>query len=76
MITRQKNQRQVFKNTLIPSFTCQDPALVVEPMSSMTSTQSSRPAARSSATLSGENVRSRDSGIVNLYLRAYYGITV
>lgn len=31
-------------------------------MSSMTSTQSSRPAARSSATPSGENVRSRDSG--------------
>ncbi|KAF8670853.1 hypothetical protein HU200_050117 [Digitaria exilis] len=39
-----------------------DPALVVEPMSSMTSTQSSRPAARSSATPSSENTRAHDSG--------------
>ncbi|PWZ32129.1 hypothetical protein Zm00014a_038003 [Zea mays] len=39
-----------------------DPGLVVEPMSSMTSTQSSRPAAKSSATPSSENVRARDSG--------------
>uniref|UniRef100_A0A804NHS4 Transmembrane protein 33 n=1 Tax=Zea mays TaxID=4577 RepID=A0A804NHS4_MAIZE len=38
-----------------------DPGLVVEPMSSMTSTQSSRPAAKSSATPSSENVRARDS---------------
>ncbi|XP_062214447.1 uncharacterized protein LOC133915332 isoform X2 [Phragmites australis] len=39
-----------------------DPGLVVEPMSSMTSTQSTRPAARSSSTPSSDNVRPHDSG--------------
>ncbi|KAF0898560.1 hypothetical protein E2562_008147 [Oryza meyeriana var. granulata] len=39
-----------------------DPDLIVEPMSSTSSTQSTKPAARSSATPSSENVRARDSG--------------
>ncbi|KAG2598938.1 hypothetical protein PVAP13_5KG388500 [Panicum virgatum] len=39
-----------------------DPGLVVEPMSSMTSTQSGRPATRSSATPSSENTRACDAG--------------
>ncbi|GJN18447.1 hypothetical protein PR202_gb05611 [Eleusine coracana subsp. coracana] len=39
-----------------------DPGLIVEPMSSLTSTQSTRPAARSSSASSGENIRARDSG--------------
>ncbi|TVU34507.1 hypothetical protein EJB05_16342 [Eragrostis curvula] len=38
-----------------------DPGLIVEPMSSLTSTQPTRPAARPSSTPSGENVRARDS---------------
>ena len=45
-------------------------------MSSMTSTQSSRPAARSSATASSENTRARDSGMINLFLKAYFRISV
>uniref|UniRef100_A0A0D9YBF9 Uncharacterized protein n=2 Tax=Oryza glumipatula TaxID=40148 RepID=A0A0D9YBF9_9ORYZ len=39
-----------------------DPDLIVEPMSSTSSSQSTKPAARSSATPSNENVRARDSG--------------
>jgi hypothetical protein len=42
-----------------------DPDLIVEPMSSTSSSQSTKPAARSSATPSNENVRARDSGTVN-----------
>ncbi|KAL5226637.1 hypothetical protein ABZP36_014902 [Zizania latifolia] len=39
-----------------------DSDLIVEPMSSTSSTQSTRPATRSSSTPSSENVRARDSG--------------
>ena len=45
-------------------------------MSSMTSTQSGRPATRSSATPSSENTRARDSGMINLFLKAYFVISV
>ncbi|KAG8077246.1 hypothetical protein GUJ93_ZPchr0007g5827 [Zizania palustris] len=39
-----------------------DPGLIVEPMSSTSSTQSNRPATKSSSTPSSENVRVHDSG--------------